>query len=174
MRDIAEAFGVLPGSLYHHFPSKNDLFVAVYTAGVDQVIGAVETAIIDIEDPWDALEEACVAHLEQLLSEGNPMAAVLAGWSTEDSALRAAVIRQRDRYERVLHRLVDAVELPAGMDRTYFRLALLGALNWAFTWYRPGREPPESVARGIVSIFRPRVPAARRAAQRVSPRARAR
>lgn len=174
MRDIAEAFGVLPGSLYHHFPSKNELFIAVYTAGVDQIIHAVKSAVAGIDDPWTALEEACVAHLEQILSERNPMAGVLAGWSTEDPALRNAVIRQRDRYERVFRRLVDAVDLPPGTDRSYFRLALLGALNWAFTWYRAGGESPETVARSIISIFRPRLPESREAPRRTSPPARAR
>lgn len=161
MRDIAEAFGVLPGSLYHHFRSKSELFVAVYTAGVDQTVAAVENAIVDIHDPWAALEAACIAHLNQLLSRENPMAAVLAGWSTEDPTVRAVVIAQRDRYERLIRRLVDAVDLPDETNRVYFRLALLGALNWAFIWYRPGGERPDVVAKNLVAVFRPKMMAAK-------------
>src|SRR3974390_2726700 len=41
MRDIAGAIGILPGSLYHHFESKEELFVAVYSLGVSQILEAV-------------------------------------------------------------------------------------------------------------------------------------
>ncbi len=34
MRDIAGKAGMLAGSMYYHFPSKNDLIAAVYAAGV--------------------------------------------------------------------------------------------------------------------------------------------
>lgn len=155
MRDIATAFGVLPGSLYHYFGSKDELFIAVYTSGVDQIIASVESAIADLTDPWDRLEQACVAHLQELLAEENVMAGVLANWPTTDAKLRNALVRQRDRYERLLDRLIDAVELAPGTERRYFRLALLGAINWALTWYKPGRETPPSIARKLVAIFRP-------------------
>ncbi len=155
MRDIATAFGVLPGSLYHHFGSKDELFIAVYAAGVDQMIASITRATESLSDPWDRLEAACVAHLQELLAEENVMAAVLANWSTANAKLRKALVRERDRYERVLVRLVDAVELLPGTERRYFRLALLGAINWALTWYQPGREPPANIARKLMAIFRP-------------------
>lgn len=155
MRDVAEAFGVLPGSLYHHFGSKDELFIAVYAAGVDKLIRAVEHATQGIEDPWQRLEAACVAQLTNLLGEGNPLGRVLGGWSMYDRPLGTALIRERDRYERLLRRMLDEIDLPVGIDRTYFRLSLLGALNWSLAWYKPGRDPPDVVARNIVSIFRP-------------------
>lgn len=155
MRDIAAAFGVLPGSLYHHFGSKEDLFIEVYAAGVDQIIAAVERAVEGVSDPWDRLEAAVAAHLQQLLTEENVMAGVLANWQTTEPSLRSALVRHRDRYERVLHRLIDAVELPPGTNRRYFRLALLGAINWTLTWYRPGGDSPAAIARNLVGIFRP-------------------
>ncbi|MFX5956923.1 helix-turn-helix domain-containing protein, partial [Acinetobacter baumannii] len=45
MRDIAAAVGILPGSLYHHFPSKEELFVAVYSFAVAQTLDVVTRAI---------------------------------------------------------------------------------------------------------------------------------
>ncbi len=155
MREIAAAFGVLPGSLYHHFGSKNELFIAVYAVGVDQMIAAVERAIRDITNPGDRLEGACVAHLQQLLAEENPMAAVLANWDTTEVEMRAALIHERDRYERVWGRLIDAVELPSGTDRRYFRLVLLGALNGSLSWYKPGRDPPRVIARKLFALLCP-------------------
>jgi AcrR family transcriptional regulator len=170
MREIAASFGVLPGSLYHHFSSKEELFIAAYSGGVDQIIAAVEGAIEDITDPRDRLEEACVAHLQQLLAEENPMVAVLEHWAMNNMEMRPALIRERDRYERLLRGLIDAVTLPPGTDRRSFRLALLGAMNWTLTWYKPGRDPPDVLARRLFAILHPpsAAPSGRRCRSRAS------
>lgn len=155
MRDIAAAFGILPGSLYHHFASKEALFVAVYAAGVDRMIDAVQRATAGAADPVQRLEAACVAHLQQLLGDENAMAPVLVAWPARSPALRDALVHERDRYERVLDALLAEVRLKPGVERRFFRLSLLGAVNWALAWYQPGRESPAAIARKIFAVFRP-------------------
>lgn len=156
MRQIGAAFGVLHGSLYHHFGSKEELFVTVYAAGVSAFILGVQKAIAPLTDPWERLEAACVAHLEALLTRDSPAATVLAEWSSSYSeAMRDALVRERDRYEQVFEELTDGVDLPTGIRRRYFRLGLLGALNGALNWYQPGRDSPATVARQIFALFRP-------------------
>jgi AcrR family transcriptional regulator len=154
MRDIAAAFGILHGSLYHHFGSKEELFITVYASGVDAFIADVQAAIAPLNDPWDRLETACVAHLEALLTRDSPAATVLADWSSAyTETMRVALVRERDRYERVFGELTDAVELAPGIKRRYFRLGLLGALNGALNWYQPGRDSPAAVARQLFALF---------------------
>lgn len=156
MRDIASALGILPGSLYHHFGSKEEVFIAVYAAGVSQFIAAVERAIAPHTDPWKRLEAGCVAHLESLLTKESSAATVLADWSTVNHSdeMRHALIKERDRYEKVFAALTDAIELPPGVKLRYFRLGLLGAFNWALTWYQPGRDSPATIARQLLALFR--------------------
>jgi AcrR family transcriptional regulator len=154
MRDIAGAFGILHGSLYHHIGSKEELFITVYAMGVEQFMQDVQRAIAPLTDPWERLEAACVSHLEALLTRDSPAATVLADWSTNYSdTMRTALIKERDRYEKVFVELTDAVDLPAGTKRRYFRLGLLGALNGALNWYQPGRDSPATVARHLFSLF---------------------
>jgi AcrR family transcriptional regulator len=156
MRDIASAFGILPGSLYHHFGSKEELFIAVYAAGVNQFIAAVERAIAPHQDAWLRLEAGCIAHLESLLTKESSAATVLADWSTitHSDELRSALVKERDRYEKVFAALTDAIDMPEGVKRRYFRLGLLGAFNWALTWYQPGRDSPATIARQLLALFR--------------------
>ena len=154
MRDIASAYGILPGSLYHHFRSKDELFVAVYAAGIDQIIEAVEKSTRDETDPWRRLEAACEAHLTTLLDRTGHAAVVIANWPSTGGGIRDELVRQRDRYEKVFRKLAEAAPLPRGVDPTIFRLGLLGALNWALTWYRPGRATPAALARKLVALFR--------------------
>lgn len=154
MRDIATAVGMLPGSLYYHFPSKEDLLVAVYTLGMEQMLEAVQTAISCETEPWTRLEAAAAAHLGTLLDKRGYAAAVIAGWPASSGAARAELIRERDRYEATFRDLVAALPLGPHQDRQFLRLALLGALNWTLAWYRPGGDGPETIARRLVAQFR--------------------
>ncbi len=155
MRDISAAFGILHGSIYHHFGSKEELFITVYASGVDRFVNDVEKAIEPLSDPWQRLEAACIAHLEALLMRESPAATVLADWSANYSeSMRSALIEQRDKYEKVFFKLTDAVDLPSGVKKRYFRLGLLGALNGALMWYQPGGDSPATVAKQLFSLFR--------------------
>jgi len=68
--------------------------------------------------------------------------------------MRTALVVERDRYEKVFLKLTDAVELPQGIKKRYFRLGLLGALNGALMWYRPGGDSPSTVAKQLLFLFR--------------------
>ncbi len=153
MRDIATAVGMLPGSVYYHFTSKEALLSAVYEHGIDQAIAALKEAVAAKRDPWDRLEAAAVAHLRLLVTDG-ALAAVVSERPNQPGSARAELVQQRDRYEAVFRRLIAAVPLPPGVKPGPFRLALLGSLNWALTWFRPDGDSPEVVARDLFAIFR--------------------
>src|SRR5574337_1632583 len=52
MRDIAIETKMLAGSVYYHFPSKDELLLAVYEAGVQALDAAVTAAVAGETDPW--------------------------------------------------------------------------------------------------------------------------
>ncbi len=153
MRDIATAVGILPGSVYYHFPSKEALLAAVYAAAIDQAIETLNAAIAPHADPWDRLEAAAIAHLGILVGGGS-IAVVIADGPNLPATARTELIAQRHRYEAVFRTLVSAIDLPPGVGRSSFRLALLGALNWSLTWYHANGDPPATVARNLFAVFR--------------------
>lgn len=154
MRDIARVAGMQPGSLYYHYASKDELFVAVHEAAVASIAEAVERAIADAADPWARLEAAAAAHLEALLGSRPTATIVSPDFPITSPKLRARLVAQRDAYERRFAALVDALPLPAAVDRTLLRLMLLGSLNWTPRWYRPGRRTPGDIGRGFVRQLR--------------------
>jgi hypothetical protein len=50
--------------------------------------------------------------------------------------------------------LINELDLPPDVDRTLFRLSLLGALNYAPRWYKPQRQSPAEIARSFVTMLR--------------------
>ncbi len=154
MRDIAGEAGMLAGSMYYHFPSKNELIAAVYESGVAEIAAAVDAAVARAHTPWTRLEAACVAHIEALLADRAHAAVMTADLGRLDRPLRSRLVVMRDGYEKRFVELVTALPLPAGTDRTLWRLHLLGALNWTPTWYRPGGKAPAAIARALVAALR--------------------
>jgi AcrR family transcriptional regulator len=154
MRDIAGEAGMLAGSMYYHFPSKNDLIAAVYEQGVAEIGSAVDRALAGQQEPWCRLEAACVAHLQSLLADRAHAAVMTADLSRLDPKLRRRLVTMRDGYERRFVELVAALPLAPGTDRTLWRLQLLGALNWTPTWYRPNGKSPATIARALMAALR--------------------
>jgi AcrR family transcriptional regulator len=155
MRDIAQGVGMLPGSMYCHFESKEALLVAVYEAGVGELAAAVDAALRKPGEPWARLEAACVAHLHTVLKNSDT-AQVLIRVMPEDVPEAAARLRLlRAGYERIFRALVAALPLPKGTDRRALRLMLLGALNWARFWYDVhGADSPRVLARRFIGLLR--------------------
>jgi TetR/AcrR family transcriptional regulator, cholesterol catabolism regulator len=157
MRDIAEACDMLPGSLYYHFAAKEDLLVAVYEAGVRELVDAVRTAIGPERDPWARLEVACAAHLETLLRRSD-YAQVLVRVLPADVGNAAPRLKTlRAEYEQPFRELVAVLPLPPQTDRGVLRLMLLGALNWSRFWFaESGGDSPRSLAGKFVQMLRER------------------
>ncbi len=154
MREIAGAAGMLPGSLYYHVASKDELLLAVYTEGVRRIAARVDGAVAPARTPWARLEAACIAHAEILLDDGGDYAQVVIRVRPQDCpAMAARLIALRDAHEDRFKALVAELELPAGTDRQALRLMLLGALNWGQTWYRPGADPPVAIARRLLALL---------------------
>jgi AcrR family transcriptional regulator len=154
MRDIAGAAGMLAGSAYYHFPSKEMLFVAVHEEGIRRITAAVVSALAGVDDPWARIEAAARAHLSALLDGGDYAQVVIRDVPGDAHETHARLIALRDAYEQIFRDLVAALPLPPGVDKGRLRLMLLGALNWATRWYRPGGASPEEIARDFVALLR--------------------
>lgn len=156
LRQIAEEAGILAGSVYHHVASKEALYLEVNREGYQRMQARVQRALAGLEDPWQRLEAACRAHLEEMLA-GDAISHVTGGGLMEprDGLVHATLGPLRREYEALWAGLVDALPLPAALDRSVLRLNLLGALNWTHTWYRPdGSLSPAGLAAQLVRALR--------------------
>lgn len=155
VRDIAAACGMTVGAIYSHFDSKEELLVAVYDEGVRRISAHVDAAVAPHGEAWCRLEAAAEAHLDMLLARG-PYAQVIGRVLPQDAPRAAARLTAlRDRYERRFADLIQAIDLPEGASRRHLRLLLLGALNAAQVWYRPGGEAPAEIARRFMELLKP-------------------
>lgn len=154
-RDIAKAVGMLPGSIYYHFKSKEDILVAVYREGVSRFNVALDEALKSPSaDPWSQLELACVAHVTVLLESG-PYARIITPefMRSFPDDIRKELVAERDNYEKRFVKLINALPLKANVDPWLFKVALFGSLNWTLAWYNPGKYDAGMIARSFLSYF---------------------
>lgn len=152
MRELAKAVGMLPGSVYYHFPSKDELLVEVYRQGVERICRTVQTAVASRCDPWERLEAGCAAHLESLLDGSDYVRVVIRVLPKDAPRVQAELDVLRHSYETVFRELVSDLRLAVPAETHYLRLFLLGAMNWAHIWYRPDRDSPHTIARQLLTL----------------------
>ncbi len=135
MRDIAKAAGMLPGSIYYHFPSKDDLLLSIYETGVDQIMATFESAIDPLEDPWQRLQAGMSAHIRAITEESSYTRVIFKVEPDEAPRFRGELVALRDRFEARFRALVEDLPLASWVDRHLLRLMILGAGNHAQLWF---------------------------------------
>ena len=155
LRDIALRAHIPVGSIYYHFPTKDELFEAVYAEGIQHLKAAIQRAVSGAEDPWRRLELACEVHLTYLCGGDDFTAiAIPTHLPPLSPAVRERVVRLSNTYEALFRALVDALETRADIRKGVLRLQLLGALNWTSVWYRPGDLSLSEIAGQLVRTLR--------------------
>ena len=140
LRQIAAQAGIKAGSIYHHFASKEELFVAVLADGMAVMIDAFdETAGTTASaSAADRVRHHTVAHLRAVFENGPYTTAHVTSFFSAPAEVRSAVVPERDRYEQRWSDLLQKLCPEASSDqRRLQRLILFGAMNASAEWFDP-------------------------------------
>ena len=140
MRDIAKAVDMLPGSIYYHFPSKDDLLLAIYETGVEQITTTFEVAVDPLQDPWKRLEAGIAALVRAVTEESAYTRVIFKVMPDEVPKYTAELVAFRDTFEDKFRDLLDSLPLQTWVDKHLLRLMILGAGNHAQLWFSPDGE----------------------------------
>jgi AcrR family transcriptional regulator len=152
VRQIAEAAGMLPGSLHYRFPTKEAVLVSLMERAIERMTEAIRGAIAGSRDPAERIRLALRTHLRLLLSGDDSIYVALYDWRAITSeASREAIARLRGRYESLwdglLYEAVGTGQLRQRVDLKLLRLFGFGSINWVAQWYHPdGGRTPEQIA----------------------------
>jgi AcrR family transcriptional regulator len=157
-RAIATAVGIKGGSIYHHFPSKDAIVGEVVNEGVRVVYDAVVAALAALPARASArrrLETAIKTHLLASLEHSDYTSACIRTYAFLPEGVRKECGAERRRYENLWRDLVaemfEAGLIDEKLSPDSVRLLLLGALNWAGEWYRPGRMGIDEISRDFAA-----------------------
>lgn len=143
MRDIATAVGVLPGSLYAHIDSKEELLREIVETGIDRFLVLGDEVLASNQSAEDRMYAFIIGHVELVALNTDSIRVVYHQWRHLSGEDHDRVIEKRRRYEAVLTTIIDdGVKSGEFLPETSANVgakAILGALNWTSEWIQIGR-----------------------------------
>jgi AcrR family transcriptional regulator len=159
IQDIADAVGIMKGTLYHFYRNKDQiLYDLLYEAltvpqqDLDNVISSDLSYPLKIR----ALIEAMVRYHHDSL----PLMVTFTREdinSVADPDLRAELAARQRRFQAAWESVVKdgmaSGELRADLDHRLVSFGIIGMVNWMYKWYSPGgRAPAEKIVETFSSM----------------------
>ncbi len=159
VRDIADAAGILSGSLYHHFDSKESMVDEILSTFQEELFGQYDEILASDADPRTKLEQAVLVSFEAIDKHPDEVAI----FQNEAAYLltfeRFGYLGDRNQQSRqvwltLLKAGVDAGVLRDGLDLELTYRFIRDTVWVAVSWYRPGgRRTHSEIAQQYLSIL---------------------
>jgi AcrR family transcriptional regulator len=157
MQDIARDVGILKGSIYYYFNSKNEIFREVLNKGISPVLKNAEFIMAKDLSPAEKLRELLRSHIDYIIHDNYSL--ILYFQEKEKISLQETkkYIESRNRYEKIFKDLL-AQGIKQGVfpkvDITLTVYAILGMCNWIVQWYNPkGSRSPKDIIEHMVYLI---------------------
>ncbi len=143
VRDIADAAGILSGSLYHHFDSKESMVDEILRSFQDELFGQYDAIIASDADPRAKLEQAVRVSFDAIDRHHNEVAifqndAAYLGTLEGFGYLAERNEQSRQVWLTLLRQGVAAGVLRDDLDVDLVYRFIRDTVWVAVNWYRPG------------------------------------
>lgn len=163
MRDLAGELGMQGGSLYAHISSKEDLLIEIVRGASQQFDDSLFT-LRDLDLPADQkLREAMFRHIRVVADNMDSATVFFHEWKHLSKEPYMQVVAWRDTidafYRELIGRGIEEGVFRPDLDVRMTANLVLSAVNWTYTWYRPGggltpRDIAEQFAEMLLSGLR--------------------
>ena len=157
MRDIAEATGILAGSIYHHFRSKDEILLELMENFHDDILRDLH-AIIDVDGhPVDQLTQMIKLSVRYILERPDESTIINQDFQYLQATPEFAAVIKKARaaskiWLDVLNRGAESGQLRNDMNIDMAYATLMGSIFSTLRWYRPtGKVRPDDFAAQLTS-----------------------
>ena len=158
VQDVADAVGILKGSLYYYIDSKEDLLFRVLSEVHEDANEIIEEISASDAPPLERLAEYIRRHVEYNARNLSKIAVYYHDVGLLSPDRQAKILEQRKRYESLVRSLVEEAqargEVDPNLSPPLVANAVFGTINWIYTWYRPrGPASPEYLGRMYADLL---------------------
>jgi AcrR family transcriptional regulator len=157
MRDLSEAVGILPGSLYAHIESKEKLLLDIVSSGVENFTRVIAPIVNGPGRADVRLREAIRAYMRVLAVTLDQTRVTFHQWHYLTNDNLARMIEVRGEFEKLFSRLVadgmkDGSLLGTSRPKVS-TLSIIGVLGSATEWFSPtGSASAEEIADAMADV----------------------
>jgi AcrR family transcriptional regulator len=158
IQDVADAIGVLKGSLYHYIESKEDLLFRIFETSHAEA-EAQRTDILAMDaDPLTKLRAYFERYVYTTLIHLDRTSLYFREWRNLTGERLEIVLEQRKTYEAFIRGLVKDVyesgQAPVtAINPRYVSFFIIGGVHWVSDWFdEAGPDSAESVAKHYAEL----------------------
>lgn len=149
MQDIAGEVGILKGSIYYYFNSKNEIFREVLDNGVNPVLENAALITAEKSTPKEKLRKLIHHHMGYVMDHNYSLVIFFQEREKLPAAQMKKYLEKRDNYENVFREVlregIEQGDFP-DVNVTLTVFAILGMCNWIIQWYNPqGAQNSEEI-----------------------------
>lgn len=152
MDDIADRAGVSKPILYQHFPSKLDLYLALLDQSSDQLLAAVEFALVSTHDNKSRVSATIQAYFDFVDDEAGGFRLLFENDLTNESAVRQRLDSVNGKCAALI---AEVIAEDTGLSDDESLLLASGLTGLAQTsarhWLREGGSVPKETASRIMA-----------------------
>jgi AcrR family transcriptional regulator len=155
MQDVARACGATKSMLYHYFPAKDDLLFTMLEEHLERVIAGIEEALASPGSPRDRLKALVQAYTQKSAQSRRRHMVAMQDVKYLPRAKQVPLIELQRKVTELVAQLLREINpgLPADLYKPY-TMMLIGMLNWADVWYRPGGAmKPQELCERMARLF---------------------
>jgi AcrR family transcriptional regulator len=162
IKDIAVSLGMDRATLYYYVGSKKELFQQVVRESAQININAIESLAKAKIPAVEKLHLAFIGLMESYRNSFPYLHVFLQEnfqtFSNEPDSWGKETIDWSDRYYKAMRKILESgvkdgefsLPLPIGLST----MAVIGAINWAHRWYRPGGQlEADQIGEGFANII---------------------
>jgi AcrR family transcriptional regulator len=139
MREVAAAVGIKAGSLYNHFPGKEDLLFRIASGTMEELLEGGRSAIEPLHRPASRLRALVVWHVVYHAEKRFRARVADEQLHALGAERRAAVVRVRDAYTQLFKDVLDAGRDTDGWivpSTAVVTFGIGGMCTFVDTWFR--------------------------------------
>jgi AcrR family transcriptional regulator len=157
MRDLAEAVGIEPSSLYSHIASKRELLTKICMDTALRFTSGLQHIVDTVSDPVEQLRQVIDLHVAVARDTPSSVTVFTDEWRHLDLADLQTFEDQRRSYQRAVKAIiVRGLEhgLFTDIDPRTTTKTLLTGLRWIHVWQGEGKAPDyDVIAADIKRLF---------------------
>lgn len=148
IQDVADAVGILKGSLYYYIDTKQDLLFGIIDEVHREYLRSLELWEEIDGDALTRLRAFIEGHIRVNAHNITKIGVFFHDFRALDGARRERIVRERDRYDGYLRQLIRDGQgegtIAADVDPKLVAIGILGMMNWMYHWWR--EDGPNSAA----------------------------
>lgn len=155
LSDVAKLCGASKSMLYHYFPTKDDLLLALLTEHLDRLIADIEEVLAGDETPKKKFAQFVETFVSKSARSRQRHVSAMNDVKFLPSDKQAPILKLQRKVTYLIGQLLR--ELKPGLhDEVYapYTMLLVGMLNWIDLWYKPtGKMKPAELCERIARLY---------------------